>query len=248
MKATITTEPPFHVAAALFPLLEGQEFADLVEDIRANGQSVPVEFLGDQIIDGRNRWRACQQLGFDVRRKDLSPSDVPDPVRYVLSLNLTRRHLTDSQRAMIGAKALEIFKQQAKARQKQHGQTAPGKKKTLPANVPGVSGDARDAAGAAVKVSGKSIDAAARVLASGKPSVVQAVEAGQLSVHAAARSLAKRSAKASRAATKSKNKKPATKPPAIDPYKQLVMWWQRADQETRTRFQEFIAGPAGGRP
>jgi hypothetical protein len=58
---------------------------------------------------------------------------------------------------MVGAKARELYAKQAKDRQKQHGGTAPGKKKTLPATLPGlIAGDTRDRAGKAVGVSGKS--------------------------------------------------------------------------------------------
>lgn len=78
---------------------------------------------------------------------------VSDPIAYVVSLNLHRRQLTPGQVAMIAAKARELYEREAKERQKGHGGTAPGKK-TLPANLPEVSGDARDLAGKAFGISG----------------------------------------------------------------------------------------------
>ena len=63
---------------------------------------------------------------------------------------------------MVGARARSIYDRQAKERQVQHGGTAPGK--SLMENLPEViHATARDAAGKAVGVSGKSIDYATRV-------------------------------------------------------------------------------------
>ena len=59
---------------------------------------------------------------------------------------------------MVGARVRKIYDKQAKERQKEHGSTAPGKRKTLPESLPEVKGDARDQAGKVVGVSGKSID------------------------------------------------------------------------------------------
>jgi hypothetical protein len=47
-------------------------------------------------------------------------------------------HLTPRQKAMIAAKALPIFEAEAKTRQREHGRTAPGREKSLPAVAPEV--------------------------------------------------------------------------------------------------------------
>jgi hypothetical protein len=103
-----------------------------------------------------------------------------DPIAYVLSLNLKRRQLSISQRAMVGNKARDLYDRQAKERQR-GGQGG----KLLPVKVPEAKGDARDIAGAAVGVSGVTVDPARKVRRQGVPELIAAVESGRMSVNAA---------------------------------------------------------------
>ncbi len=57
--------------------------------------------LGDKILDGRNRFRACKKAGIAARFKNYAGDN---PLAFVLSANLKRRHLNESQRADIAAK------------------------------------------------------------------------------------------------------------------------------------------------
>lgn len=91
----------FHPYADAFPLLEGEEFDELVRDIDKNGQHHPVVIFDGMILDGRNRWRACQQLGIPHREITFRGDD---PAAYVVSENITRRHLTPAQRAIAAEK------------------------------------------------------------------------------------------------------------------------------------------------
>jgi 16S rRNA G966 N2-methylase RsmD len=92
-----------HAAANLFPMMTDEELKDLVDDISTNGLLQPVYVMPDgSLLDGRNRVRACQRIGVVPTTKTY---DGGDPIGFVLSLNLKRRHLTTGQKAML---ALEV--------------------------------------------------------------------------------------------------------------------------------------------
>lgn len=95
---------PHHPLAALFPMLPDDELRRLADDIAARGQEQPVWLFDGKILDGRNREAACALLGIDAWTKEY---EGPDPLGFVLSLNLHRRHLTESQRAMAAARIVD---------------------------------------------------------------------------------------------------------------------------------------------
>lgn len=154
-----------HDAANLFPMMSAEEFRGLVEDIRENGQLEPVVFWKDQLIDGRNRWKACQELGIDVLTSEVD--DETDPLKWVVSHNLHRRHLNESQRAMVATKYATL----------KHGQAGNGRKVETSKDVSTI-----DAAAKLLNVSTASVDRAKKVVASGAKAVVDLVEAGELPV------------------------------------------------------------------
>lgn len=172
-----------HEAANIFPMDE-EHVDTLAKDIKDNGQQVAIELLGGKIIDGRRRYAACKVAGVTPRTRNVLTAD---PIAYVLSLNLHRRHLTPSQLSMVGARAREVYDRQAKERQSATG-TAPGRKKTVVENLPQAmdSGKARDAVGKAVGVSGKSIDYATKVINNAVPEVIKAVDEGRMAISTAA--------------------------------------------------------------
>lgn len=174
----------FHEAANIFPLDE-EHLEELASDIRSQGQQVEIELLDGKILDGRRRYLACGKAGVEPKFRDVAPAD---PIAYVLSLNLHRRHLTPSQAAMVGARARDYYDRQAKERQKEAGKNHGRGQTKVPVNLPEPisNGDARDHAAKAVGVSGKSIDYATKVLKTAQPEVVKAVDEGRMAVSTAA--------------------------------------------------------------
>jgi len=104
-----------HKFADIFPMLEGDEFQKLVDDIRENGLLEPITLYDGEILDGRNRYRACIEAGVEPRFVDI-PAGV-DPLTFVVSKNLNRRHLSTTQKAAIGLQLLPYFEEKAKERQ-----------------------------------------------------------------------------------------------------------------------------------
>jgi N6-adenosine-specific RNA methylase IME4 len=95
----------FHPLSTIFPLIEGAEFAALVEDIRAVGLRSAIWLHPDgSIIDGRNRYRGCIEAGVEPRFRTWSGKG--SLVAFLLSLNLRRRSLNESQKALVAANLL----------------------------------------------------------------------------------------------------------------------------------------------
>jgi len=122
----------FHEAANIFPL-DDEHLDELAEDIKQHGLQIPIEQMDGKIIDGRRRWLACEKAGV---RPDIIPVSVEDPIAYVMSLNLHRRHLTVSQAAMCAQRARKMYDEAAKERQKARKGNQPG---TTPDNCPELS-------------------------------------------------------------------------------------------------------------
>lgn len=159
---------PHNPAADLFPMMDGPEFDLLVADIRAHGLREPIVLDQDgYILDGRNRERACVLAGIPY---ETTTFEGDDPLAFVISRNLYRRHLNESQRAMVAMRLTNM----------DHGETRSGHGK--------IEGQicTSDAA-TLLNVSTRSVKTARAIRDRAAPSVVTAVDAGLVTIHDAAK-------------------------------------------------------------
>jgi hypothetical protein len=162
----MTTTPPqyeFHPFANKFRMMTDAEYRDLVADIKAHGEHEPIWLYQGKILDGRNRDKACRELGIKPNYSDFEGDD-EQAEAFVYSMNVARRHLDESQRAMHAARSATL----------RSGQRAD--------QVKGVS------IGTAAKthnVSRRTALRAKKVLDKGSPELVAAVDRGEIKVSAA---------------------------------------------------------------
>ena len=97
-----------HPIAQLFPPMSQAEFAALKADIKQHGLSEPILVWKGQIVDGKDRWRACTALRVQPKYRQWKSKESPE--RYVVSMNVMRRHLPEAVRAILAARLAQIPK------------------------------------------------------------------------------------------------------------------------------------------
>ncbi len=165
-----------HPAAALFPAaMDGATFEALKSDIQANGQISPIIVVGELILDGCNRNRACTELGLVPVTQEWD-GRCGSPLAFVISKNLKRRHLTTAQRAMIAARITN-----SKA-----GYPFRRKVKSDATGIPMASIDediiTKRAAAAMLNVSIDSVETARGILRNCSPDDIKAIDDGRSSL------------------------------------------------------------------
>jgi hypothetical protein len=119
------------------------------------------------LIDGRHRRRACDELGIPCAAREWR-GDESEIISFVVSVNLRRRHLSESQRAMVAAKLA-----------------------TLPSGVhqgAQICAPSQSAAAEMLNVSRRSVQSAKRIREVA-PILANHVERGALTLHGAGRTL-----------------------------------------------------------
>src|SRR5260221_10785331 len=155
-----------HPLADVLSLIEGAEFDRLVADIREHGLKDAISLYQGKILDGRNRERACSAAGVTPRYVKFIGDDKA-AAAFVLSKNLVRRHLGQSERAMVAGRMANL----------KWGQRAD----RVEGQICLSNAEAADRA----HVSERSVKSARVVLERGVPELQDAVTQGRLAVHLA---------------------------------------------------------------
>jgi ParB-like chromosome segregation protein Spo0J len=162
---------PVHPLATIWPLMSDADLDGLADDIAAHGQRLPIIRVDGMILDGRNRWLACERAGITPWVEDIPSADQPEALDALAwSLNDHRRHANEGVRAMAAAR-------RANMRQ--------GERTDL------VTTDTKSQSEMARQfgVSRESVSRATTVLAHGSAEVIAAVENGDIAVSLAAKTV-----------------------------------------------------------
>lgn len=169
--AVITNKPALphlfvpHRVTRIFPRPTASQAAELAQSIRTIGQLVPITVVRGQIIDGLARLDACKETGAEPVYEHLDDLDEKAILEHCISRNLHRRHLDESQRAMVGASISEY---------------------QVGANQHSKDGISQGQAAKTMNVSVDTLQRAKKVLDKGVPELKAAVTAGTVDVTNAA--------------------------------------------------------------
>jgi hypothetical protein len=129
---------------------------------------MPIVLHEGKILDAQGPYTACVEPGIEPPTRGF---DGDDPLGFVLSTDLHRRHRTESQRAMVAVEEKKMHEADALRRRI----AGVGQDENLQANLPESSkGHSRDIAAKRVNVSPRTVQAAAKVKAGGRPRLAMA--------------------------------------------------------------------------
>lgn len=102
-----------HPAADVWPMMDDKQYSELLQDIHAHGQQQPITLCEGKILDGRNRYRACLELGIAPKTETYSGN----PFSQAWSLNGPRRDVEAVRKGVI----LILLQEKSKEWDKRNG-------------------------------------------------------------------------------------------------------------------------------
>ena len=176
----------YHPISTCLPLMCEDELEDLADNIAAHRLLQPIVTLDGKILDGRNRYRACNMAGVEPMFEEFL-GDESEAVDLVEAHNIHRRNLTASKRAQAKAmldrmrvEAVDAMKEDARERQREGGREKVNQNSDEPPNE-------RSTLGQRAKSAGVSRDTLSKAdkIAAASPGLAQEVLAGKKTVNAA---------------------------------------------------------------
>jgi ParB-like chromosome segregation protein Spo0J len=179
-----------HQIADVWPMMDEDKLRELADDIRKNGQLVPVWLYEGKILDGRNRWAACKIAGIEPKTKEYTGGE---PTAFAVAMNDRRRHMNKGALAAVAAELEPFFAADAKKRQAEQAkrnqpQSAPQKVAKLP---PIEKSKSRQEAAKSVGVGERYVQDAKKVKQEA-PEVFERLKAGKITLQDAKREVAKK--------------------------------------------------------
>jgi len=171
----------------LLPTLSKEEYEALKQSIQTEGQHFPITINPQNIIlDGHNRYRICLELGLEPKYEVKSFPDGLLEQKFVIEVNLRRRHLNDLQKTELGLPLEEINKELAKQRMSEAGKIGRNIQLGVSSNeLPPTEGQARDITAKTIGISATTYHRAKTILQKGSEKLKQKARKGQISINAA---------------------------------------------------------------
>jgi hypothetical protein len=145
-----------HSINKLLPAMTTTEYDQLVMSIESIGIRLPITLFEQQILDGWHRYKACLDAEVEPRFQVFDGS-YEDAMAHSTAMNFCKSHLTPEQLEAAVARLDALKAERARERMSEARKLAHEGVETLPhLDI----GKARDKAGEAVGVSGKTIDKA----------------------------------------------------------------------------------------
>ena len=232
-----------HPLSNLMPMMSETELKKLRADILEVGLKEPITLFEGKILDGRNRYQACQDLAVDPAFEEFTGTE-DEALDYVLAKNVHRRQLTSSQKAVIALRCLDQIKEEVQQRRIERiRETVAAKKEMgelLPSS-PKKTMKATDIAGMIVGVSGRYV-ADAQLLQEKVPEMVDKVLAGEVALSRAVKEYRRKGA-GKKGGAKSKTRRSTLKrlirqvndkPSVVDLLTQALAELERVEAEAVT--------------
>ena len=174
-----------HPVAELFPMMTPAELNEMAESIKKEGLLQSCVRQGDVLLDGRNRIEACRIAGVQPRFVEYEGDS---PVAFIISVNLSRRHLEKGQKIALALEIEPHFAAEAKKRQEasqlrgrdESGEPIFGGGKSTTTE----KAKARDQAAAVVGISGKLVSDA-KAIKEADPELFEDIKQGKTSINKA---------------------------------------------------------------
>jgi hypothetical protein len=241
-----------HPAASVFPLIDGEDFVHLCESIRTHGVQHPAIVRGSELIDGRNRMRACEALKSEGWSGSCPvvewKNDGRNVAEWIWDTNALRRHMSDDGIALASAAIWPLIAKENEANKeatqfkKGASGNPDGKKQVTPKTGEPVKRDkkaehARSTEGQVAAKAGTSRHKASQAIA-----VHKAIASGELPADTAKDVMSgKKKLKdvAPKPARKPREKKHRAMKAIIDDLRDLIAEWKNADHNSEVLRDEL---------
>jgi hypothetical protein len=171
---------------ALIPPLAPDEYAQLEENLLAEGCRDPLVLWHDVLIDGHNRYEICQKHGIAFQTVQREFVSLDDAYIWVAKNQLGRRNITDFVRAELAL----LIKPKLADQAKQHSLANLKNAQSVEVQNSAPRGTkTRDELAAIAGISHDTVRKVEKIKAEATPEVIEKARAGEISINAAAKTI-----------------------------------------------------------